>query len=301
MVNGRSQALPKGVKRENLSPEQVTEINASRSPKYAIKPENYCGAKLSEAGIARRKERGIDATTCTSTAGAGTPHPGVGYCKFHGGNTKAGIKHAAKITGQRIIDHEKDLMVTEGPRFGGDRELVQITPEEALLEEVRRSVAMTRWLEERIGNWSLATNKNPYDTDNEGNDLPALLDETSRGAATFTNEREWLILYRQEREHAAKVAAMAIGAGIAERMVHLAEDQGRMLAIAVQAVLSAMNLSPEQVALVPVVVPNILRQVSSGMPLGNPEAEPLPVITGDLSKVKNPGTSNSARPAYLES
>lgn len=296
-----SQALPPGVKRENLSKEELEAENKKRSPRnrFSTNPEDYCGARLNEYSKERLAKRGIVGEFCQQKAGAGTPHAGIGYCKYHGGNTKAGIKHAAKLAGKRIIKAEKDLMTLQSERFGGDRQLVQISPEEALLEEVRRSVAMVRWLEERIGQWRVADDDSNNGT--AGNNLPALVSETSRGAASFTNEREWLLLYRQEREHAAKTASLAIGAGIAERMVHLAEDQGRMLAIAVRAVLDAMNLSPEQIALVPTVVPNILRQVSTGMPIHNPAASPLPDIIGNLDVVKRPGVgpSEETMPQYI--
>jgi hypothetical protein len=47
-------------------------------------------------------------------------------------------------------------------------------------------------------------------------------------------------------------------------MVKIAEDQGRILATAIRAVLTALNLTPAQSDRVPIVVPEILRQVSTG-------------------------------------
>lgn len=43
----------------------------------------YCGAK---------KKQGDDGGTCHRPAGWGTPHPGVGRCKFHGGSSPNAIK-----------------------------------------------------------------------------------------------------------------------------------------------------------------------------------------------------------------
>src|SRR5690606_18581928 len=150
--------------------------------------------------------------------------------------------------------------------FGGNKDLTNVTPEQALLEEVRRSVAMVRFLEEAIAKWQFDSDAGPQDG---LGGLPTLVDETSRGNATFTDEREWLLLYRQEREHAVEVARMAIDAGIAQRLVTIAEDQGRTLALAIRQVLDALSLTPEQVAMVPRIVPPILRQVASGQ--GTPQ------------------------------
>jgi hypothetical protein len=75
-----------------------------------------------------------------------------------------------------------------------------------------------------------------------------------------------LMLYREERNHAARVSKMAIDAGLQERMVKIAEDQGVILATAIKQVLDALNLSPSQASMVPEVVPGILRSLSSSQP-----------------------------------
>lgn len=201
------------------------------------------------------RKRDGSGDTCEQRAGYGTQHEGFGNCKFHGGNTPAGKKFAARQAGREFIRNVK---------FGGDRTLPDIsdtTAEEALLEEVRRSVAMVRWLEMKIGEWS------DDDGPEERNGLPNLVDETAKGVPATTNEQAWLLLYREERAHMAKTAKMAIDSGIAVRMVRIAESQGQMLADAVRAVLAALNLSPTQAALVPQVVPNILRSVATQQPL----------------------------------
>lgn len=146
-------------------------------------------------------------------------------------------------------------------RFGGNLEITDVTAEEALLEEVRRSVAMVRWLEERIGAFDL-------DPDNVNiGSLPSLVTETSRGAAGSTDVQAWLLLYREERGHMIRASKTAIDAGIAERMVRIAEEQGNILASAIRAVLSALNLSPDQAALVPTIVPKILRSLAEDKPM----------------------------------
>lgn len=186
-------------------------------------------------------------------------------------------------------------------RFGGDRndpEFANYTPEQALLEEVRRSAAFVRFLEERIAQWNLAPLANdqiekiintsrydykkasleheiaefldslPQEDPSSGYHLPRLSDINPKtGFVSFTDAHTWLTLYRAERDHLAKVSKMCIDAGVAQRLVSIAEDQGRILASAIRAVLAALALTPEQEALIPRVVPPVLRAVATDSPI----------------------------------
>jgi hypothetical protein len=124
---------------------------------------------------------------------------------------------------------------------------------------------MVRFLEDAIAKWQMDADPNIPSSSTGG--LPRLVDETSRGAASFTDEREWLMLYREERKHAAQVSSLAINAGLAERMVRIAEKQGEVMATAIQAILEALDLTPSQQDRVPQIVPTIIRQVSAGQPV----------------------------------
>lgn len=216
-----------------------------QGPVEAAAAVPICGAK-------RTNGEGV----CKNKAGQGTPHYGFGRCKHHGGNTESGIRAGAKHVGRQIIANMK---------FGGDRnDYPDITPEQALLEEVRRSYAMVRWLEDRIGQWEWLADNGDIKDHPEIGGLPLLLTETTRGYSQETDQHQWLVLYREERAHAARMAKLAIDAGIAERMVRLAEDQGSLLANAVKQILEALSLNPRQAKLVPQVVPPILRSLSTG-------------------------------------
>lgn len=275
---------------------------ALASPSDAtLQVDEMCGARLAS-----------DATkTCRKRKGSHTDHPGYGHCGTHGGSTETGLKQAMREMGADIILRYK----AQNLRFGGDRNdpsIASLTPEQALLEEVRRSAAMVRFLEERIASWNLDSVQEstltkfitqsekrrdhdglslkdhaarflatlPAEDPDSPHHLPALTAvNENTGISAFTDAREWLYLYREERMHLAKVAKMAIDAGVAQRLVSIAEDQGRILASAIRAVLGAIGLSPQQAALVPQVVPPILRAVAQDQPipsvtslLGNPDS-----------------------------
>lgn len=253
-------------------PEQLARVNAERAPRDRKEAPNLCGAHLSSRSIQAAIEAGKpkESPYCLQNAGFGTDHPGFGYCKFHGGNTPAGKKAGAKAIGRSIIEQYR-----REAAFGDRRDpLNDITPEEALLEEVRRSVALVRWMEERIQAWEIEDisvltdpEKGQYHEAMQfRTGLPTLMTESVKGTPYATDVHSWLILYREERAHMVRVSKLAIDAGIAHRMVSIAEQQGQMLAVAIRATLAALALTPEQMQLVPKVVPTILRQVAQAIP-----------------------------------
>lgn len=245
--------------------------------------DERCGARTGSGG------------SCRSRKGSRTDHPGYGNCSMHGGNTDAGIKSAMREMGRDLSKKFK----AEHSRFGGNRHdpsIATLTPEQALLEEVRRSAAFVRFLEERIGQWNLSSAQEDFvekfvsakpqkapsmkrhieqmfaDLEQTDPDSPHYLPPLTEihpktGITSFTDAREWLLLYREERGQLARVAKMCIDAGVAQRLVSIAEDQGRILASAIRTVLTALNLTPEQAALVPRIVPPVLRAVATDSPI----------------------------------
>lgn len=71
-------------------------------------------------------------------------------------------------------------------------------------------------------------------------------------------------LEAQERDRVVKYAKVAHEMGIAEREIQLAEQQGAMLAGAVRKILDGLNLTPQQMEIVPQLVPSVLRSLASG-------------------------------------
>lgn len=191
---------------------------------------------------------------CRKRAGEGTVHEGYGPCSKHGGNTANVRKGSAMEAGRHLIERYK----AEQTLFGGDPDLIQLTPQQALMEEVRRSVAMVRYLQSQISTW------NPGAGDLGA--LPALTDETTRGQGTPTDAAEWLRLYREERAHMVRVCKMTIDAGVDIALLALEQQKGVLLASAVREILDQLSLSPEQAQRVPEVVPSVLMKFSTFEP-----------------------------------
>jgi hypothetical protein len=181
---------------------------------------------------------------CTRPAGWGTDHPGTGPCKLHGGNTPSHVAVA-------VIARAQAAVVT----FGLPRE---IDPRDALLEEVYRAAGAVDWLHQQVQAlqadevvWGKAE-----EVEKQAGEFPGV-DTTHRAAVNV-----WVELWQKERAHLVKVAKEAINAGIEERKVRLAEQQGALLAGVIKNILGDLGLSPEQQALVGTVVPRHLRAVA---------------------------------------
>lgn len=162
---------------------------------------------------------------CRHQAGYGTDHLGYGRCKFHGGNSPT---HKAKAAREMV----QDRMVAFGTP-------IDVEPGEALLGEVRRSAGIVRWLEQVIAEFSQV----PIET----------LREDARSILQTMGDqgREigvWVKLYQDERKMLREAANLALRSNIAERQVQLAEEQGRLLAHVIQAVLGdpELGLSAQQ-------------------------------------------------------
>lgn len=168
--------------------------------------------------------------TCKRPAGAGTDHPGYGGCSMHTGRMRsAKISAAREKAVEQVEEFKRDAL------FYGAGDRAEVSFEEALLEELQRSVAVVRWIESKLATWGELDAYKALNT----TDLPALLGEyrTSRSVTIADTEyAAWLRQYQLERRHLADVAKTGIASGIAKELVILKQrDADRMYRILVVA------------------------------------------------------------------
>jgi hypothetical protein len=233
-------------------------------PDMAGKPCDY-PANEGEEFCARHKLWPIpDEKRCTAhlsknhktDPGGRCPLParaGQKVCGMHGGKAPRALK-AAK---DRIVEEKaRQLVATYGRK-------IETTATEALLEEVQWTAGHVAWLRERVqeveGGAAASDGENPLvwgktRRKTGGEDWG----ETEEAAPNI-----WLKLYQQERNHLVKVCSEAIKAGIEERRVRLAEQQGALVAQAIRAILDDLHLTPDQTARIPEIVPRHLRALAS--------------------------------------
>lgn len=75
--------------------------------------------------------------------------------------------------------------------------------------------------------------------------------------ATLWSLGEWL-------DRVGRLSKTVLDARVDERRTRVSEAQGQLIATAVRQILGGLELSPQQQALVPVVVPRVLRAIESG-------------------------------------
>lgn len=167
--------------------------------------------------------------TCTRPAGWGTDHPGYGACKLHGGNTAS-----HRVRSQR--DAAAAQAATAVATYGLP---VTVDPRDALLEEVHRTAGAVQWLESRVR--ELAPDDITWGaTKREESTMFGTSEEQAARVSI------WVQLYQQERKHLVDVCKAAAAAGIEERRVQLAEQQGELLANVISGILDDLSLTPDQ-------------------------------------------------------
>lgn len=180
---------------------------------------------------------------------------GQNVCLHHGGGApqarEAGVRRAAE---GRI----RALMETYGRK-------IDTTPTAALLDEVQWTAGHVAWLRERVQEIESAAEA--AGTNGEHPLIWGVTREKTGGEDHGITEEAapnvWLKLYQSERAHLIKVCDVAIRSGIEERRVRLAESQGALIAQAIRAILGELDLTADQQARVPELVPRHLRAISS--------------------------------------
>jgi hypothetical protein len=129
-------------------------------------------------------------------------------------------------------------------------EPTEVDPAEALLWCVALAKQEVTWIREQMEFVTEPTHLTPV-----GN-----LGGPSKGYVGMQEEFDiWIQAQQNAVDRLARYSKMALDAGVAERMVNLAEKMGDMIAPLLQGVLGDMNLTEEQKAGAPAVVGRHLR------------------------------------------
>ena len=179
---------------------------------------------------------------------------GASTCRVHGSGSKKARAAAARRVEEAKAAEAAERAVTT---LGLSRD---VSPSEALLEEVRWTAGHVDWLRDRVREverdelvWGKTKVKEVDSADGP-------IKETVEGATPSV----WYDLYERERKHLVAVCTAALRAGVEERRVRLAEAQGAQVAEVIRAILDDLSLTLEQQQKVATVVPARLRLLAGG-------------------------------------
>jgi hypothetical protein len=161
-------------------------------------------------------------------------------CRRHGG---AAPQVKAKAARRVAENKARRLMAT----YGGP---VDVDPWDALLGELRRTAGHVAWLGELIAGLDHVPGDEkdePDDDEGGGYSRPPGRPGVSglvqwRRDAGVLEASAWVDLYHRERQHLARVAKDCLAAGVQEREVRLAEQQGELLAKVLDGVLTDLGV-----------------------------------------------------------
>jgi hypothetical protein len=162
---------------------------------------------------------------CRNFAGRGTPHLGYGACSYHLGNSPNHIASAERAAVAKRMLH-----------FGGELDL---EPADALLWTLRLSAGHVAFVKD---------------------ELAAMTDDERLSFKGQVLSR----IYAEERDRTARIAKAALDAGVAERMVRLAENYGEAIALLISGILSDLRLTTAQQELAREAVPRRLLELEAG-------------------------------------
>lgn len=201
---------------------------------------------------------------CSATARTGSrcgnwAIPGASVCRMHGGAAPQ-VRQAAKVRAASLqAHHVAERMVA---RAG-----VGVDPIEHLLESLHRSAALVEvWgvmvaeLDARAEAWAdtHGTHRGEIGYRSTGPESPDELEVASRDALIVLNRsgmgtvHPFVAEYTLALERRARFAKLCIDAGVAERQVRIAEQQGALLAQVIRGILTDLGVQdrPEVPAIV---------------------------------------------------
>lgn len=180
---------------------------------------------------------------CLKPAGAGTTHVGVGRCRLHGGASPN-----AEVAGQVALAR-REAVVMGVP--------IDVEPHAAILTCIRIAAGEVQYCSERIaelepedavGAVTIRTVR-PLKLEQGAESSHRTVEETRFDAPAL---HIWILARRQATDRLVAYSAAALKAGVEQRRVEIAEQQGQLLVEVIRGVLHDLGVAdhPEAPAVV---------------------------------------------------
>lgn len=192
----------------------TTPTNRPPKPPWDSSPEN----NLTAVGAPRCKAMNRSGGRCKKPALKGQE-----VCDYHGGNTPQ-----ARAAAQRRLEAREAEKAVE--RFAV--KVPNVTPSEALLEELQWTVGNVAYFRSKV-----------QDLDEQSLVMgvsKVVQDTRGRSSTAEAKPSVWYEMWMRERDHLVKVAAACVKAGVDQRRIELAEQEGLLVAGVVGRILDSM-------------------------------------------------------------
>lgn len=164
---------------------------------------------------------------CAHEAGWGTQHLGVGQCKLHGG-----AEPHAQVNGLVLLAR-REMGVMGAP--------IDIEPQDFILECIRIAAGEVFYASERIAVLTEADVLVQTRTTVVKKDADGATSQEVRASNEF-KLHAWIVVRDRAMDRGVQYSFAALKAGIEERRVRVAEQQGMLLAQAVQGILRELGV-----------------------------------------------------------
>lgn len=196
-------------------------------------------------GRAHVTRTGAPACAGHSKAGRACHNPpmtGQRVCRLHGGGAPQNRRAAARRVAE---ERAAQAVATLGLP-------VDVSPTEALLEEVRWTAGHVQWLRGKVAEleddrqlvWGVTRAETEAGAslriDIEDGAVAGVSSAPATKVVQTSGPSVWYELYARERQHLVAVCTAALKAGVEERRVRLAESQGELVALVIRRILDAM-------------------------------------------------------------
>lgn len=178
-----------------------------------------------------------DPVVCMRVAGTGTNHHGNGWCDYHEvQSNKDGNRQRLNAS----IKQARDLAYANAKFFGAAK---PTDPHTALMDEIARTASIIAWVEDKL-----------LELKEDGEHDEQILQQYN--VKFGFQPSVWYTMLSEERQHLVRTCTAAIKAGVAERKVQIAEQQGRIIVSMMMAFIhdKELGLNPEQIMKAPALV-----------------------------------------------
>lgn len=189
-------------------------------------------------------------TPCDKSAGWGTSHPGIGRCKFHGGRAPraqlAGVVELARRqavimgTPLEISPHDAILQcihIAAGEVQYASERITELDADEAIVQ----SVTVLERPRKFFGGAEAPSGDEAEEEHEDGTYSSARVTEVKTETTAQLNV--WIRVRQAAMDRLVTYSATALKAGIEERRVKIAEQQGQLLAQVIRGILAELGVA----------------------------------------------------------